>query len=193
MRVLDLCAAPGGKASHLAQLVGPDGAVVAVERNPRRAAALRETLKRLGAQSIVEVETGDAAAPRDDEPFDAVLIDPPCSGLGTLQGRPDLRWRASEGAIDELAELQFRILSAGAKALRPGGALLYVTCTISPRENERVIQRFLADPAGAGFALADLGAASPSLRSRIEPRTLQLLPHRDGTDGFYIARLEKTA
>ncbi|MDO8197873.1 16S rRNA (cytosine(967)-C(5))-methyltransferase RsmB [Conexibacter sp. JD483] len=193
MRVLDLCAAPGGKASHLAQLVGPDGAVVAVERNPRRAAALRETLKRLGAQSIVEVEAGDAARPRDDEPFDAVLIDPPCSGLGTLQGRPDLRWRASEQAIDELAELQFRILTAGAAALRPGGALLYVTCTISPRENERVVQRFLADPAGAGFALADLGSARPSLRSRIEPRTLQLLPHRDSTDGFFIARLEKAS
>lgn len=193
MRVLDLCAAPGGKASHLAQLVGAEGAVVAVERNPRRAAALRETLRRLGAERIVEVETGDAALPRDDEPFDAVLVDPPCSGLGTLQGRPDLRWRAREAAIDELAELQFRVLSAGAAALRPGGALLYVTCTISPRENERVVQRFLADAEGAGadFALADLGASRPTLRSRIEPRTLQLLPHRDGTDGFFIARLEK--
>jgi len=189
MRVLDLCAAPGGKTSHLAALVGAEGAVVAVERNARRAAALRETLRRLGAERIVAVETGDAAEPRDDEPFDAVLVDPPCSGLGTLQGRPDLRWRADEAAIAELAELQLRILGAGARALRPGGALLYVTCTISPAENDRVVQRFLARE--EGFALDDLGAARPSLRSRIEPRALQLLPHRDGTDGFFLARLRK--
>src|SRR5215213_366999 len=164
MRVLDLCAAPGGKATHLAALGAAAGEVVAVERNPRRAAELRRTCGRLRANNV-RVETGDAVEPRNDAPFDAVLVDPPCSGLGTLQGRPDLRWRAQPAAITELSALQLRILTAGASALKPGGTLVYATCTISPRENEQVVQRFLADH--SGFAL--------------DGRTHQLLPHRDHT------------
>jgi 16S rRNA (cytosine967-C5)-methyltransferase len=174
MRVLDLCAAPGGKATHLAALMGGDGEVVAVERHPGRAEALRRTCERLRA-GTVRIETADAAQPREDGPFDAVLVDPPCSGLGTLQGRPDLRWRADPGAIPELAALQGRILAAGAAALRPGGALVYATCTISRAEGEDVIEAFLR--AHPGFALDD------------EPR--QLLPHRDGTDGFFLTRLRR--
>jgi 16S rRNA (cytosine967-C5)-methyltransferase len=173
-RVLDLCAAPGGKATHLAALVGPDGEVVAVERNPRRADALRRTVERLRAESLVRVETADAAEPRADEPFDAVLVDPPCSGLGTLQGRPDLRWRVRPQAIAQLAELQLRILTAGAHALKAGGALVYSTCTISPRENDDVIGRLLA--------------REPEFT--LERRHL-LLPHRDRTDGFFYARLRR--
>ncbi len=173
-RVLDLCAAPGGKATHLAALVGPHGEVVAVERNARRADALRRTLRRLRAGAIVRVETADAAELRADGPFDAVLVDPPCSGLGTLQGRPDLRWRVRPEAIEQLAELQLRILAAGAHALKPGGALVYSTCTISPAENERVVERFLArEPR---FALERLHL---------------LLPHRAATDGFFYARLRR--
>ncbi len=173
MRVLDLCAAPGGKATHLAALMGGGGEVVAVERNPRRADALRRACARLRADSV-RVETGDAEEPRRDAPFDAVLVDPPCSGLGTLQGRPDLRWRARPEAIPELAALQQRILTAGARALRPGGALVYATCTISPQENERVVERFLA--------------AHPDFTP--EAQRL-LLPHRDRTDGFFLARLRR--
>lgn len=189
MRVLDLCAAPGGKASHLAALMQGAGEVVAVERHPGRVRALRETCARLHAGNV-RIETGDAAEPRTDGPFDAVLVDPPCSGLGTLQGRPDLRWRMRASTIPALAALQQRILAAGAAALRPGGALLYATCTISPLENERVVQAFLA--AHPGFALDDLGAAHPAQRAAGEPRALQLLPHRDGTDGFFLARLRRT-
>ncbi|MBB4664664.1 16S rRNA (cytosine(967)-C(5))-methyltransferase RsmB [Conexibacter arvalis] len=190
-RVLDLCAAPGGKTTHLAALMGGSGAVVAVERHPGRAEALRRTCARLRADWTVAVETGDASEPRRDGPFDRVLVDPPCSGLGTLQGRPDLRWRATAESVAELARLQGRILAAGAAALAPGGTLLYVTCTISPDENEGVIEAFLdADPA---FALDDLGAELPRLRSRRAPRTLQLLPHRDGTDGFFLARLRRSS
>jgi 16S rRNA (cytosine967-C5)-methyltransferase len=175
MRVLDLCAAPGGKATHLAALVGQAGEVVAVERNARRADALRRTVERLRATSIVRVETADAAELRIDGPYDAVLVDPPCSGLGTLQGRPDLRWRVQREAIAQLAELQLRILAAGAAALRPGGALVYATCTISPQENEQVVERFLADH--AGYAL--------------DGQALQTLAHRDRTDGFFFARLRR--
>jgi 16S rRNA (cytosine967-C5)-methyltransferase len=113
------------------------------------------------------VQTGDAAAFTTDAPFDRVLVDPPCSGLGTLQGHPDLRWRMSPEAIEELAERQGAILAAARAALRPGGALVYATCTLSPSENElRVAQTGL----------------------QVESERL-VLPHRDRTDGFYIARL----
>jgi 16S rRNA (cytosine967-C5)-methyltransferase len=174
MRVLDLCAAPGGKTTHLAALMGGEGEVVAVERHPGRADALRRTCERLRAQRCVRVETADAARLPADGSFDAVLVDPPCSGLGTLQGRPDRRWRASAEAIEPLAALQAEILAAGAAALRPGGALLYATCTISPRENEQVVETFLA-------------AHTDFMRER----TLQLLPHRDGSDGFFYALLRR--
>ena len=175
MRVLDLCAAPGRQGDAPRRAGRRGGEVVAVERNPRRADALRRTVERLRAESIVRVEIADAAEPRGDGPYDAVLVDPPCSGLGTLQGRPDLRWRAQPEAIAELAELQLRILSAGAAALRPGGALVYATCTISPQENEQVVERFLA---GHG-------------RFALDGSAHQLLPHRDGTDGFFLARLRR--
>ncbi|HMJ03502.1 MAG TPA: 16S rRNA (cytosine(967)-C(5))-methyltransferase RsmB [Conexibacter sp.] len=174
-RVLDLCAAPGGKATHLAALTGARGEVVAVERNPRRAHELRRACDRLRAANV-SVETADAAESRTDGPFDGVLVDPPCSGLGTLQGNSDLRWRVRPESVEELAELQLRILVAGSAALRPGGAILYATCTISPRENEQVVGAFLA--ANDGFA---------------QERELHLLPHRDGTDGFFLARLRRLA
>jgi 16S rRNA (cytosine967-C5)-methyltransferase len=188
MRVLDLCAAPGGKTTHLAALMGGQGEVVAVERHPGRAEALRRTCARVHAD-LVRVETGDATEPRTDAPFDAVLVDPPCSGLGTLQSRPDLRWRARPEAVGQLAELQLRILAAGAGALKPGGTLVYATCTISPQENEQLVQRFLS--AHADYVLDDLGAADSALACPGDPRALQLLTHRDGTDGFFLARLRR--
>ncbi len=195
-RVLDLCAAPGGKTTHLAALVGPSGSVLAVERHPGRAAALRRTVERMRASAIVHVETADAlgfAPPAfsfaPDGPVDAVLVDPPCSGLGTLRSRPDLRWRARAEAVPELAARQRALLLAGAKALRPGGRLLYATCTISPEENERVVAA--ASAADAGLAIEDLGAEWPGFRHPADPRFLLTLPHRHGTDGFFLARLRR--
>lgn len=188
--VLDLCAAPGGKATHLAALTGREGRVVAVERRPARAAALRRTVARMRAGGIVSVLQADAAALSVSERFDAALADPPCSGLGTLRSRPDIRWRADPGSVEGLARAQRAILLAGARALRPGGRVVYATCTISPRENEGVIAAALdADP---GLEVDDLGAASPGLRHPADPRFLLTLPHRDGTDGFFISRLRRT-
>ncbi len=185
--VLDLCAAPGGKSTHIAALMGGEGRVVAVERHPGRARELREALARMRAGNV-EVQVADARAPRAaGTRFDRVLVDAPCSGLGTLQGHPDLRWRASERQIQELAELQCKILLAAAQAVSPGGTLVYSTCTISHAENERQIELFLdshadfvAEPAGPAAALSD--GSGPFLST---------LPDRDRTAGFFVAKLRR--
>jgi 16S rRNA (cytosine967-C5)-methyltransferase len=185
-RVLDLCAAPGGKTTHLAALMANQGEIVAVERHPGRADALRRTAARMGAD-IVDVRTGDAADPQPGT-FDRVLVDPPCSDLGTLASRPDARWRKA-GRPAALAALQQRILTAGAAATRPGGTLVYSTCTISPEENERVVASFLE--ANDDFEADDLGSRVPVWKHPTMPHHLQTLPHRDRTDGFFIARLKR--
>ncbi|HEX3977623.1 MAG TPA: 16S rRNA (cytosine(967)-C(5))-methyltransferase RsmB [Solirubrobacteraceae bacterium] len=172
-RVLDLCAAPGAKTTHLAALAADEGELVAVERHAGRADALRRTLTRMQVRSAT-VQTGDAETARTGDAFDRVLVDPPCSGLGTLQSRPDLRWRTSPERIAELAPQQARILAAGAAATRPGGTLLYSVCTISRAESEEVIDGFLA-----GYP--DWEADAP----------VRLAPDTDGTDGFFIARLRR--
>jgi len=187
-RVLDLCAAPGGKTTHLAALMANRGEIVAVERHPGRADALRRTAARMGAD-IVDVRTGDAAEPQRDV-FDRVLVDPPCSDLGTLASRPDARWRKA-GRLAALAALQHRILTAGAAATASGGTLVYSTCTISPEENERVVASFLE--ANDEFEADDLGSRVPVWKHPTMPYHLQTLPHRDRTDGFFIARLRRHA
>jgi 16S rRNA (cytosine967-C5)-methyltransferase len=174
-RVLDLCAAPGGKTTHLAALMGDSGEIVAVERHPGRAAALERTCARMRTSSV-RVEVGDAAIPRNDGPFDRILVDAPCSGLGTMQSRPDLRWRRRPEAIAELAALQARILAAGARSLTPGGALVYSVCTISRAESDDVIEAFLREH--GDYSLQ---------------QCVQLLPHRDDTDGFFIACLRRAS
>jgi 16S rRNA (cytosine967-C5)-methyltransferase len=157
-RVLDLCAAPGGKTTHLAALMEGKGEVVAVERNPQRARALQATAARLRAANVTVV-TADAKDYDGAGRFDRVLLDPPCSGLGTLQSHPDLRWRTSPEAIERLAGEQDVLLASARRALAPGGALVYSVCTLSPREE------------------------------RLVTGTVQrTFPHRDATDGFYIAR-----
>jgi len=178
-RVLDLCAAPGAKTTHLAALMGAAGELIAVERNPGRARGLTQTLERMGA-GWAQVRAADAGAWPPEPRCDAVLVDPPCSGLGTLQSRPDLRWRTSPERIAELSVLQARILRAGAGAVAPGGVLVYSVCTISRAESEAVIDAFLAG--APDFHAEPVGDGRPYR---------QTLPHRDGTDGFFIARLRR--
>lgn len=205
-RVLDLCAAPGGKTTHIAALMDGRGEVLAVEANARRAEELRESARRLRADNV-SVEVGDAAQSRPEGAvFDRVLVDPPCSGLGTLQARADLRWRASPEAMEQMARTQRAILAAGAEALRPGGVLVYSTCTISPTENEHAIADFLhshpdfglddlaADRSEVGGSVAALASAtrtrSASSRDGLAG-TVLTLPHIDRTAGFFIARLRR--
>lgn len=185
-RILDLCAAPGGKTTHLAALVGETGEVVAVERHAGRARALVRTAERMRATNVT-VTVGDAGRPQDRPAgFDRVLLDPPCSGLGTLQSRPDIRWRATPESMAGLAGEQARLLSVAAGAVAPGGTLVYSTCTISPAENERQIDAFLDDH--ADFTSVDLQPRFPAWASR--PAVLAL-PNVQGSDGFFIAALRR--
>jgi 16S rRNA (cytosine967-C5)-methyltransferase len=186
--ILDLCAAPGGKTTHLAALMGGEGRVVAVERHPGRSDALRRTAARMGADRV-EIRTADAAEPQEDGAYDRVLVDPPCSDLGTLAARPDARWRKDPAAVDELAARQAAILAAAARAVRPGGVLVYSTCTISPAENERRVEAFLGQH--ADFSIEDPPSDVPVWDHPSVPRLMQTLPHRDGTDGFFMARLRR--
>jgi 16S rRNA (cytosine967-C5)-methyltransferase len=193
--VLDLCAAPGAKTTHLAALGA--GRVVAVERNPGRASALRETCARMqaGAVEVLAADAASAGSPGAPGPiaagtsFAAVLVDPPCSGLGTLQSRPDIRWRASEQQIAELSELQGAILAAAGRVVAPGGTLVYSVCTISAAEGVQVVDRFLSDR--PDFRAEPLAERHPSYAAAAVGPYLQLLPDREGTDGFFIARLRR--
>ena len=187
-RVLDMCAAPGAKTTHLAALMRGEGRIVAMEVNPQRAEALRTNVERMRAANV-EVITGDGReAPPG--PFDRILIDPPCSDLGTLQSRPDARWRKSPEQVVELARLQRELIAAALERLAPGGVLVYSTCTISADENERQMNKLLADR--PDVERDDLTMHHPEMAHPAADGYLQLLPHRDGADGFFLARLRRT-
>jgi 16S rRNA (cytosine967-C5)-methyltransferase len=189
-RVLDLCAGPGIKTTAVAARMDDRGEVISVELDPGRAAQIGDLCGRTGA-TCVSVEVGDAALGDYGSGYDRVLVDPPCSDLGTLAARPDARWRKSPETVMRLAELQRRILGRGVRALRPGGTLVYATCTISVRENETVAGGELDSE--DDLIGDDLGAEHPELASERDPRFLQLRPDRDRTDGFFIARMRKAS
>jgi 16S rRNA (cytosine967-C5)-methyltransferase len=172
-RVLDLCAAPGGKATQLA------GEVVAVEKHPGRARQLQENCERLGATNVQVLNADALALPEDLRGFDRVLVDAPCSGLGVLSSRPDLRWRAQP-----LPELQRDLLVVAAERVRPGGAILYSVCTINSEENEAVVDE-------SGLEVDALGEEWPEFAHPRRREFLLTLPHRHRTSGFFIARLRK--
>jgi 16S rRNA (cytosine967-C5)-methyltransferase len=170
-RTLDLCAAPGGKATQL------EGDVVAVELHPGRARELEENRRRLGADNVTVVNADATELPAELTGFDRVLVDAPCSGLGVLAARPDLRWRA-----EPLPELQLELLRVAAERVKPGGTILYSVCTMSSAENETVVD-------ASGLTPKPLGEEWPQFRHPRRPEFLLTLPHVHGTSGFFIARL----
>ena len=186
--VIDACSAPGGKATHLAALLGGAGRVLAVDIYEHKLETIRENAARLGAQNI-ETQLLDAALLGEAYPeaADCVLVDAPCSGLGVLRRKPDARWRKTEASLAELPPLQARILRGAAGAVKRGGVLVYSTCTIEPAENEEIVRAFLAER--PEFSLEDASAFLP-LRKKPGPM-VQLLPQEDGVDGFFIARLRR--
>ena len=187
MRILDACAAPGGKTTHAAALVG-DGEVVALDVRPAGAARIAREARRLGAGSVRAI-AGDARRPPLRGAFDAVLVDAPCSGLGTLRRHPEVRWRRQPADVARLAVLQREILDGVAPLVRPGGTLVYAVCTLMREENGDVIRDFLTG--WPRFHLDDLsGAVAGRVRDALTPEGfLRTLPHRDDLDGFFIARL----
>lgn len=170
-RLLDLCAAPGGKATLLAQLTGNAAAIVA-EDVPARLGLLRENCGRLGATAVLVRERPRATLA--EAPYDAVLLDAPCSNTGVMRRRLDLRWRIEAAELGRLRAQQLTLLAAAAARVRSGGRLVYSTCSLEPEENEEVVQEFLA--AHPNFVLSAERA---------------LLPHRDGVDGAYAAKLAR--
>jgi 16S rRNA (cytosine967-C5)-methyltransferase len=192
-QILDLCAGPGIKTGQIAARMQGRGEVISVELDPRRAAEVVAQVDRLGLRNVTVIEA-DAADPGMAAGFDRILVDAPCSDLGALASRPDARWRKSPKTIERLIEVQERIVRNAVGLLRPGGTLLYATCTISRRENEGQVAALLAAAERgevSALSLDDLGAKAPALASPVEPMALQLLPGRDRTTGFFIARLTR--
>jgi 16S rRNA (cytosine967-C5)-methyltransferase len=170
-RVLDLCAAPGGKTSQLR------GGVTAVELDPNRARELRANLAALGAANVTVVEADGRDLPPELTGFDRALVDAPCSGLGVLGQRPDLRWRA-----EPLPELQLELLRSAAARVKPGGTVVYSVCTINADENEAIVD-------ASGLEVEPLGDEWPQFAHPRRPEFLLTLPHVHGTSGFFVGRL----
>jgi 16S rRNA (cytosine967-C5)-methyltransferase len=187
--VADVCAAPGTKTGHIAALMANDGRVLAFDRDDRRLALVRESAARLGA-TVIETHQGpaQALAPRFSAGCDRVLVDAPCSNLGVLRRNPDVKWRRAPGDIAEASRHQRDILAAAASMVKPGGVIVYATCSLEPEENDEVVAALVAErpefriepPAEFPIALDDQGM-------------LRCLPHRHGTDGFTACRLRRAS
>lgn len=192
-RILDVCAAPGTKTTAIAEEIGDAGEVVAVDRNARRLGLVGRDARRLGLTNITTREhdaTGSFHGFGARGAFDRILVDVPCSGLGTLRRNPDARWRVRPGDPQRLAEIQRAILRNAATALRPGGVLVYSTCTLLPEENESVIESFLSET--RDFRLLPGDAAPGPTRALVgTDGFLRCFPHLHDSDGFFAARLER--
>jgi 16S rRNA (cytosine967-C5)-methyltransferase len=198
-QLLDLCAAPGGKATHLAQLMGNSGAILACDTAVRKLALIGENARRLGI-TIIRTAPLDAAGPLSDNSlqgfavkrFDRVLVDAPCSGFGVLRRNPEGKWWKAPADIKELASRQMAILPSAAGFLKEGGTLLYATCSTTREENEEVIADFLSKR--PDFMLEDLRALFPAYAELFtDTGFFRSWPHRHGMDGFFAARLRKKA
>lgn len=185
-RLLDACAAPGGKTLQLRQLV-PDADVTALEIDPGRSQRIAQNLARAGCSA--HIVTGDGRDPAewwDHQPFDRILLDAPCSATGIVRRQPDIRIRRQADDLQLLARLQGRLLAALWPLLRPGGRLLYSTCSVMKCENEAIVGAFLGRQGEARLVPLTLPAAQPCSVG------MQLLPTADAHDGFYFALLERT-
>ena len=191
MQVLDCCAAPGGKTAYLAEEMNGTGRVYAWDVHEHRVALIRAMARRLRLDNIRPV-VRDAVNVKEDliGTMDAVLLDAPCSGLGVMDDKPDIKYRATAESVKELAALQAKLLDSCCQYVKRGGTLVYSTCSILPEENGEQIAAFLKRR--PEFRLDALPAAiGEGFRSRMTDTGLQLLPHRDGVEGFFIARMKK--
>ncbi|MDK2821093.1 MAG: rRNA (cytosine967-C5)-methyltransferase [Clostridia bacterium] len=192
--VIDASAAPGGKTTHIAQLMGNKGTILSCDVHENRLKLIDENCRRLGV-NCVKTKMVDARQLGNFFPeiADYLLIDAPCSGLGVLRRRPDARWHKEETQIEELSSLQLEIMLGAKQVLKPGGVMVYSTCSIAPEENQEVINKFL--DTAEDFFLDSLEDFLPVIPEDLKPSAkqgwVQLLPQCHGTDGFFIARLKK--
>jgi 16S rRNA (cytosine967-C5)-methyltransferase len=189
-RILDLCASPGGKTTAIAAEMGDAGMIVASDVRDRRLRLLRDTVGSSGAHSIRILHVDVHGPLPFQRPFDRVLVDAPCSGLGTIRRDPDIRWRRRPGDLAPLAEAQVALLHRAADIVRPGGRLVYATCSSEPEENDGVVERILRER--PDLARVDLRGESPILDPLLdEDGALRTLPFLHGLEAFFAAALER--
>ncbi|KUO70061.1 MAG: 16S rRNA methyltransferase [Clostridia bacterium BRH_c25] len=190
--ILDMCSAPGGKTTHIAELMGNEGEIVARDVHQHKLRLVEESCVRLGV-NIVRTELYNATDLDEDslEKFDKVLLDAPCSGLGVIRRKPDLRWKKEPDNFKELAKLQREMLEIASKYVKYGGTLIYSTCTINKTENIMVVKDFLSR--NQQFRLESLIGRLPEslICESAEEGYLELFPNTNGMDGFFIARIGK--
>lgn len=181
--VIDVCAAPGGKTTHVAQLMKDCGKVIARDLNDEKCALIEENVKRLKLNSIV-VEKYDASICDEAliEQADVVLVDAPCSGLGIIRRKPDIKYNKTPEQLSDLEHIQKQILSQSSKYVKRGGVLMYSTCTLNPKENQEIIKWFLLN--NEAFEIDALPSSS-------DDGFLTFFPNLHETDGFFIAKLKK--
>ncbi|NEP16901.1 MAG: 16S rRNA (cytosine(967)-C(5))-methyltransferase [Leptolyngbya sp. SIO4C1] len=186
--VIDACAAPGGKTAHLAELMQDTGALLACDRTASRLKKVQQNQQRLGLTCIQTQVCDSRNQPQLTATADKVLLDVPCSGLGTLHRHADARWRQQPGSVRDLVQLQKELLAQTATWVKPGGTLVYATCTLHPDENEHQIQQFLADHPDWVIEPPELD--SPAAAYSDESGWIKVWPHRDNMDGFFMVRLQ---
>jgi 16S rRNA (cytosine967-C5)-methyltransferase len=190
-RILDTCAAPGTKTAAIAERLNGEGHVLALDRHGRRLQLVGRGIRRLGLGGVATLERDATKSLEDlgkDGLFDRILVDAPCSGLGALRRNPDARWRIQPKDFESLAQVQRELIESAASVLRPGGSLVYSTCTVTPEENEAIIRGFMATR--ASWRIADRKSAPEQIRELIDDDgMLRLLTHRHDTDGFFAVRL----
>lgn len=190
--VMDLCSAPGGKSTHIGQIMNNKGKIISWDIYEHKLNLVRENAKRLGI-TIINTEVQDATELNHDmiETADYCIVDAPCSGLGIIRRRPEIKWNRKEEDIKDLTEMQKKIINNAGKYLKPGGVMVYSTCTIEKKENIDVVQGFLKE--NKNFKLSGFSSFLCSTQNidTAEKGYVQLFPNIHGTDGFFIARLIK--
>jgi 16S rRNA (cytosine967-C5)-methyltransferase len=192
--ILDACAAPGGKTTHLAELMGDKGQVTAVDRWPRGIEKINQNAFRLGLKSIrtMQADMTKQVAGVEELTYDRILVDAPCSGLGTLRSHPEIKWNRGTGDLTRLRDLQRKILTQAASYLKPDGILVYSTCTLTAVENENTVDEFLGRH--GEFVLEDAASYLPDkAKQLVRGKYFLALPHTHDTDGFFAARLRRVA
>ena len=188
--IIDACAAPGGKTTHIAELMGDQGTIWACDRTSSRLRKLQQNTKRLQLKSI-QIQVGDSRhLSQFIDKCDRLLLDVPCSGLGTLNRHADARWRQTPATIQELSVLQSELISQSALFVKPGGVMVYSTCTLHPQENESIVENFLEQ--NPHWQIEPPEPDSPCFTFAKSPSWIKVLPYQDLMDGFFMVRLKKS-